>query len=111
VLKKNREKSGELLDGKKPVRIKKPHGGGGERQKTQWDKKNRVGGTKRLASGMGAVGWRYDNEFTVNSRLGALIHTLILISPHGFSGSSPSDVAFCIAPQPHREKHMSAPMW
>ena len=82
-------------NGKKPNRIKK----------TMW------GGAKRLASGMGVVGWRYDNEFTVNIRLGALIHTLILISPHGFSGSSPSDAAFCIASQPRREKHMSAPMW
>ena len=49
VLKKNREKSGELLDGKKPVRIKKPHGGGGERQKTQWDKKTVWGGDQALS--------------------------------------------------------------
>ena len=50
-------------NGKKPIGIKKPYGGGG---------------AKRLAGGMGVVGWRIQhNEFTVVTRRGALkTHTL-----------------------------------
>ena len=51
-------------NGKKPIRIKKPYGGGGdENGKKPIGIKNRIvgGEAKRLAGGMGVVGWRILN--------------------------------------------------
>ena len=81
VLKKNREKNeGKTKTAKKPIRIKKPYGGGGDengKKPIGIKKPYGGGGVKRLAGGMGVVGWRIQhNEFTVLDWGALKTHTL-----------------------------------